>query len=128
MPFLDILVIRDTYQNTFSTSVYRKKTFSGVMTNWNSCTFFGYKIGVIYTTLHRCYMICSSYKHLHDQFEVCKDIFQKNGYPLSWVAIMRTAHHRSRSHPKSGHHGLKLQFYLIKSKYLSIFSLSDNIY
>ena len=48
--------------------------------------------------------------------------------PMSWVAIMRTAHHRSRSHPKSGHHGLKLQFYLITSKYLSIFSLSDNIY
>lgn len=91
MPFLDILVIRDTNLNTFSTSVYRKETFSGVMTNWNSCTFYGYKIGVIYTTLHRCYMICSSYKHLHDQFEICKGIFQKNGYPLYTIefCIMR---------------------------------------
>ena len=79
--FLDILIIRNPGDSTFSTSVYRKKTFSGVLTNWGSCIFIGHKIGTIYSMLHRCYMLCSNYESMHVQFEIVKGIFKQNGYP-----------------------------------------------
>ena len=82
LSFLDVSIIRDANDEYFTTTVFRKKTFSGVLTNWQSSIFEGYKISLIYTMIHRCYMICSNYKHFHDQITILKDIFQKNGYPM----------------------------------------------
>jgi hypothetical protein len=45
LPFLDTCVIRTV--NGYKTTVYRKKTFTGMYLNWNSLTARRYKIGLI---------------------------------------------------------------------------------
>ena len=59
IPFLDILLKRCP-NNTFVTSIYRKKTFTGLYTKWDSFTPRKYKINLIRTLTYRCYRICSS--------------------------------------------------------------------
>ena len=53
-PFLDILVKRCP-DNSFMTSVYRKKTFTGLYTKWDSFTPRKYKINLIRTLTYRCF-------------------------------------------------------------------------
>ena len=57
IPFLDILVKRCP-NNTFVTSVYRKKTFTGLYAKWDSFTPHKYKINLIRTLTYRCFRIC----------------------------------------------------------------------
>ena len=49
MSFLDIAIIRE--DKTFTTSVYRKPTFSGVYTHFDSFLSSTYKFGTVYTLL-----------------------------------------------------------------------------
>ena len=42
------------------TSIYRKKTFTGLYTKWDSFTPRKYKLNIIRTLTYRCYRICSS--------------------------------------------------------------------
>ena len=55
--FLDVKSTRGS--NGFSTSVFRKATFSGVFTNFDSFIFEPYKTDLIFTLLFRCFTICS---------------------------------------------------------------------
>ena len=61
LPFLDIKITREGGKLT--TSIYRKKTFSGVYVNYNSFLPRDYKRGLISTLLHRAYTICSDYNN-----------------------------------------------------------------
>ena len=83
LPFLDIKITREGGKLT--TSIYRKKTFSGVYVNYNSFLPRDYKRGLISTLLHRAYTICSDYNKLHQEISRLKTIWQKNSYPLSFV-------------------------------------------
>ena len=56
--FLDILIKRNNH--VFSTSVYRKKTFTGLYTKWNSFTPRKYKINLFRTLIFLCFRICLS--------------------------------------------------------------------
>ena len=50
LPFLDVLLSKQTasdHQGSFITSVYRKKTYRGLLTNYFSFTPFKYKLGLI---------------------------------------------------------------------------------
>jgi len=80
LPFLDVLVKREN--GSFSTSVYRKDTFSGVYTNFSSFLDKSYKIGLVLTLLYRSYTICSTYFSFHLEIIKLKDILLKNSYPL----------------------------------------------
>ena len=51
MSFLDVEIIRE--DKTFTTSVYRKPTFSGVYTHFGSLLPSTYKFGTIYTLAYR---------------------------------------------------------------------------
>ena len=51
MSFLDVQIIRE--DKTFTTSVYRKPTFSGVYTHFDSFLPFTYKFGTVYTLAYR---------------------------------------------------------------------------
>ena len=53
MSFLDIAIIRE--DKTFTTSVYRKPTFSGVYTHFDSFLPSNYKFDTIYTLAYRCF-------------------------------------------------------------------------
>ena len=55
IPFLDILVKRCP-DNTFVTSIYRKKTFTGLYTKWDLFTPRKYKLNLICTLTYRCYV------------------------------------------------------------------------
>ena len=59
IPFLVVLVKRKQ-DHTFSTSIFRKKTFRGLYTKWDFFTPRKYKINLIRTLTFRCLCICSS--------------------------------------------------------------------
>ena len=80
IPFLDILVDRNGDEIT--TSVYRKPTFTGVYTHFDSFIPSVYKIGLLSTILFRYYSICSSFQLFHLEVLKFKNIFLKNGYPV----------------------------------------------
>ena len=80
LAFLDVLITRDN--GRFVTSVYRKKTFSGVYLNHNSYLPKEYKLGLLYTLLFRAYSLCSNYEILHNEIDRLKEIWLKNNYPL----------------------------------------------
>ena len=81
--FLDVNVIRE--QGEFITSVYRKPTFSGVYTQFDSFLPDTYKIGMVYTLANRCFRICSSWSMFHQQLTLLREIFKKNGYPENFM-------------------------------------------
>ena len=55
MSFLDVQIIRE--DKTFTTSVYRKTTFSGVYTRFGSFLPSTFKFGSVYTVAYRCLQI-----------------------------------------------------------------------
>ena len=59
IPFLDILLKRNL-DSSISTSIYRKKTFTGLYTKWDSFTPRKYKINLVRTLAYHCIRICSS--------------------------------------------------------------------
>jgi hypothetical protein len=80
IPFVDVLVKRCP-NNTFETSVYRKKTFTGLYTKWDSFTPRRYKINLIRTLTYRCFRICSSTSLLQSAVDDLKKILLQNDYP-----------------------------------------------
>ena len=81
--FLDIEVIRE--QGKFSTTIYCKPTFSGVHCNFESFLPSVYKFGMVYTLVHKCFLICSDWTKFHAELTLLKKIFRKNGYPESFI-------------------------------------------
>ena len=77
IPFLDILLKRNL-DSSFSTSIYRKKTFTGLYTKWDSFTPRKYKINLLRTLAYRCIRICSSPR-------LSQRILLLNGYPMGTV-------------------------------------------
>ena len=71
--FIDVNVIRE--QGESITSVYRKPTFSGVCNHFNSFLPDTYKIGMIYTLVNRCFLICSSWSMFHQQLILLREMF-----------------------------------------------------
>ena len=67
------------------TSVYRKPTFSGIYTHFDSFLPSTYKIDMIYTLVFRCFRICSDWNKFHKEIIFSKDIFLENGYPTSFI-------------------------------------------
>ena len=65
----------------FSTSVYRKPTFTGLFTNFHSLIPFAYKRSLISCLLYRIFNLCSSYENFHTQLEVIRKLFNLNSFP-----------------------------------------------
>ena len=78
LSFLDITITREN--NKFVTSVYRKPTFSGIFTNFESFVPEMHKRGLIETLLHRIFRLCSSYENFHREIETLKSIFKHSNY------------------------------------------------
>ena len=77
MSSLGVQIIRD--DKTFTTSVYRKRTFSGVYTHFDSFLPTAYKFSIVYALACRCLRISSSWTILHNESVCRKEIFLKNG-------------------------------------------------
>ena len=74
-----MLVTRE--DTSFSTSLYRKPTFSGLYSNFESFMPDSYKKGLLFTLLHRAFVICCSWNKFHAEVEFLKDIFRKKLFP-----------------------------------------------
>ena len=61
--FLDVKVIRE--DNVFTTSVYRKPSFSGVYTHFDSYMPLSYKFSLVSTIIFRSFTICSDMPKFH---------------------------------------------------------------
>ena len=81
LAFLDVLV---THEGTnFSTSLYRKKTFTGLYTDFASLSPDKYKANLISVLVYRAFHICSTYQNFHDEIVRIKEILFKNCFPRS---------------------------------------------
>ena len=69
----------------FVTKVYRKPTFSGVYTHFDSFLPLVYKAGTIYTLPYWCLKICSNWKKFCEELNFLRHVFLKNRYPLSFI-------------------------------------------
>ena len=83
MSFLDIKITKEL--TSFSTSVYRKPTFSGVFTNFDSFIPLSYKAGLIWSLSFRAFSLCSIFELFHQEILKLKDIFKRNGYHTSFI-------------------------------------------
>ena len=78
LPFLDISIKR--VNNSLTTSVYRKRTFTGLMTKFNSSIPNQYKRNLVTTLVIRAYNICSNYFNLHNELTLLEQFLFKNGF------------------------------------------------
>ena len=83
LPFLDVKVTRN--EAKAETSVYRKPTFTGLGTNYNSFIPRLFKINAIKTLLYRCYHFSSDWNIFNDEIKFLTDFFQNNKYPLNLI-------------------------------------------
>ena len=82
LAFLDVLITRE---ETFCTSLYRKPTFSGLYSNYKSFMPDSYKKGLIYTLLHRAFVLCCSWEKFHAEVCFLKKTFQENTFPEFFI-------------------------------------------
>ena len=75
LSFFDVEVIRE--KGKCITTIYRKPTFSGVYSNFESFLPSVYKFGMVYTLVYRCFHICSNWTQFHTELIFLKGIFQK---------------------------------------------------
>ena len=96
LPFMDVLVRRE--QDRFTTSVYRKPTFTGLYTRWDSYCPTSRKIALIRSLTQRAKKICSP-QYLNAETENLQAIFRKNGYPEPIVSriIKQTLNHQAEA-------------------------------
>ena len=62
------------------TSIYRKPTFSGALSHFDSFIPRGYKFNLVSTLASLCYSVCCSMELFHIEVTELKEIFEKNGY------------------------------------------------
>ena len=83
LPFLDVLVYRKNKK--LETSVYRKSTYTGLMTKWSSFVPKRYKISAVSSMTYRAIQISSSFEIMHQEFDFIRSITERNGYPANFV-------------------------------------------
>ena len=82
LSFLDVEVSRE--KGKFVTTVYRKPTFSGVCSHFESFLPKTYKSGMVYTLVYRCFKICSDWTKFHEELSFLKQVFLKKFF-LSFI-------------------------------------------
>ena len=81
--FLDDKLTRQNKR--FVTSTFRKATFSGVVTNYDSFISDTYKIGLVHVLLFQSFKICSSMENVHIEVELLRSIFKCNNYHVNII-------------------------------------------
>ena len=77
-PFMDMLVRKE--EGICPTAIYRKPTFTGLCTSWDSyCSGTGKKIALMHSLSQRAKKICSP-QHFGDEIKRLKVILRTNGY------------------------------------------------
>ena len=84
LPFLDVLVDNNN-PNSILTRVYRKKTFTGLLTNYFSFTSYSYKVGLIRTLVDAAYKINNTWLGRHEDITKLMEILKKNLFPAHLI-------------------------------------------
>jgi len=79
LPILDTTIERRV--GKYITTLYRKKTFTGVYPNWTSLTAKRYKLGLIKNLTIRILRICMDPKDIENKLAKMKTMLEKNEYP-----------------------------------------------
>ena len=77
LPFMDARVRKE---NVFTTAIYRKPTFTGLYTQWDSYGPTSQKIALVHSLVQRARKICSP-QYLDGEVKSVQSTFEKNGYP-----------------------------------------------
>ena len=83
LPFLDIQI--QTKDDHFTTSIYRKPTFTGLMSKFYDFSPTEYKGNLISTLVCRAFRISSDYFAFNSEVQFLKDLLLGNGYPLGFI-------------------------------------------
>ena len=83
LPFLDVQVSKDGDQ--LLTSVYRKRSYTGLLTNFYSFTSHSYKLGLIRCMIDRTYKLCSTWNQFHSKISELSHILQMNLFPCALI-------------------------------------------
>ena len=83
LAYLDVLIEKDN--DKFKTSVYRKKTFTGLGISFFSFDICKFKFNAIRTLIYRAFNISSNYNIFHKELEFLKIFFINNGFPLRMI-------------------------------------------
>jgi hypothetical protein len=83
IPILDTLVTRTPHG--YYTSLYHKKTFTGIYLNWTSLTSRKYKISLIYCLCDRIWKICQREEDKLKEIDQLKLMLAKNEYPVEII-------------------------------------------
>ena len=55
-----------------------------------------HNFGLLYTLLHRSFLICFSYEKLHEEIVLLKEIFKENEYPQFFINKCRKKYFSKR--------------------------------
>ena len=99
LPFLDVLVKHEG--SGFTTSVYRKPTFTGLTTKFTSFIPDQYKRNLVSTLTTRAFYICSNYLNIHKEFSFLKRMLFSNGFSVNFVDTYLGKQLRNLIQPKS---------------------------
>ena len=77
--YLDVRVSRSTSTNVFTTTIYRKPTFTGIMNDWNSFVSFSYKKASVVSMIQRALSVCSTYSSLDIELDEVRYYSHLNG-------------------------------------------------
>ena len=83
LPFLDIQI--QSKDDHFTTSIYRKPTFTGLMSKFYDFSPTEYKGNLISTLVCRAFRISSDYFAFNSEVQFLKDLLLGNGYPLGFI-------------------------------------------
>ena len=84
IPFLDITIKKEA-DKTFSTSIYRKPTYTGLISQFTSFGPLSYKANLISALVHRAWGICSSNEHFNSEIRYLIDLFSQNHFPKPFL-------------------------------------------
>ena len=84
----------------FASNVYRKKTFSGIYTNFKIFIHGTYKVGLIKSLLFRCFSFCSDFIKFHYDIDKLKSILCKNATHMIWLTNVLKSFYTKYCHQK----------------------------
>ena len=83
LPFLDVCVHRRS-DGSLATSIYRKKTWTGVLMSFHSFVPISYKRSIIRSLFSRVVRLCSA-EYLRDELDFLYQTFVDNAYPTYFI-------------------------------------------
>ena len=123
IPFLDVLITKSSSISTFSTSVYHKKTYTGLLTNFFSFTSFRYKSGLVKTLLDRIYKINNTEDGLKNNLTELTDTLKRNSFPQHFIERIFNSHtNKQNEQTINGKQPDKPDVYYFKLPYIGHYS------